>query len=82
MEDSGERALLWKVPATRLDDRIRELCARVVSADGDDLGPAISELKSALREHNNRLRKLAAGTLGLLWSSPKEPSTKDPSQST
>ena len=81
MEEVSERALICNVPPHRLDDRIRELCARVVAAEGDDLPPAISDLKAALREHNNRLRKLAASTLGFLWSSQKEPSVKDPNQS-
>ena len=82
MEGSGEAALVWQVPASRLDDRIRQLCARVVTSGEEDLGPAISELKAALREHNRRLRKLAADTIAFLWSSREEASTKDPTQST
>jgi hypothetical protein len=51
------------VPFHKLDDRIRELCAKVVAAEGDPLEPLISELKAALREHNNRLRQMAAAKL-------------------
>jgi hypothetical protein len=48
------------MPPRRLDDRIRELCAKVVAAQETDLEPSISELKAALREHAARLRKLVA----------------------
>jgi hypothetical protein len=46
-----------------LDDRVRELCARVVTAAEEELHPAIAELRSVLREHNRRLRALAAEKL-------------------
>jgi hypothetical protein len=36
------------------------LCAKVVNAREIDLPAAIAELNTALREHNIRLRKLAA----------------------
>lgn len=49
--------------ARRLEDHIRNLCAKVIAAREDEIEPAISELKSALREHNERLRKLAAAKL-------------------
>ena len=48
----------------RLEDRIRELCGKAVSAPDDELGPIIKELQAALREHNERLRQLAAQKLG------------------
>ena len=54
------------VPSRRLEDRIRELCARAVTATGAELEPLISELQSALREHNSRLRTLAAAKLANL----------------
>jgi len=53
----------FHVPFLRLDDRIRELCAAVVDTDELELGPLMSELRAALREHNRRLRKLAAAKL-------------------
>ena len=42
----------------RLEDRIRDLCAKVIAADGAELEPAIQELQTALREHIDRLRQL------------------------
>ena len=49
--------------ARRLEDRIRELCARAVAAQDSELDPIFSALQRALREHNDRLRKLAAEKL-------------------
>jgi hypothetical protein len=51
------------VTAPRLEDRIRTLCADVVAAEGDHLEPSLSELKAALHEHTERLRKVAAAKL-------------------
>ena len=55
------------VPTRRLEDRIRQLCADAVaaSASASDLEPVITELKVALHEHTERLRKLAASKLAL-----------------
>ncbi|MFY9741512.1 MAG: hypothetical protein WAK21_05880 [Candidatus Sulfotelmatobacter sp.] len=52
-----------KSPVDRppLDDRIRELCA--VIASGEQNLRALVELQSALHEHNQRLRLLAARKL-------------------
>ena len=62
------------MPSRRLEDRIRDLCARVVSVDEKKLEPLIAELQSALHEHTGRLRKLAADKL----SNPSLPSRKGP----
>jgi hypothetical protein len=48
------------MPPRRLEDRIRQLCAKAVAAPESDLEPVITELKVALHEHTERLRKLAA----------------------
>jgi hypothetical protein len=48
----------------RLADRIRELCDEAVNATDDDVASIIKELQVALREHNERLRQLAAQSLG------------------
>lgn len=45
-----------------LDDHIRELCHRVVAAEGPGWS-LVAELRAALREHNQRLRNLAARQL-------------------
>ncbi len=44
----------------RLEDRIRELCRITLAASEDELEPIILELKAALHEHSQRLRKMAA----------------------
>jgi hypothetical protein len=49
--------------ARRLEDHIRELCARAVDAQDSELDAIFSALQNALREHNQRLRKLAAAKL-------------------
>jgi hypothetical protein len=49
--------------ARRLEDRIRELCARAVAAKDAELGTIFFALQDSLHEHNNRLRKLAAAKL-------------------
>jgi hypothetical protein len=46
-----------------LEDRIRELCAKAVVARLDELEPIFSELKSALQENTERLRKTAVAKL-------------------
>lgn len=50
----------------RLEDRIRELCALAVRAEEPRLEIILSELQSALREHTERLRRLAAAKLTML----------------
>jgi hypothetical protein len=48
----------------RLEDRIRELCARaVVTTDLNELDAILKQLRPALREHIELLRKLAAERL-------------------
>jgi Cdc6-like AAA superfamily ATPase len=47
-----------------LDDRIRELCAKVVAATDGDFREAMSELRSALHEHTQQLRKKVVQQLG------------------
>jgi hypothetical protein len=45
----------------RLEDKIRELCARSISAREDEL-TIIADLKAALREHVERFRNVVATT--------------------
>jgi len=76
----GMEAELWEqiplgMPSRRLDDRIRELCAKVVAATEEEVEPAISELQAALREHTSRLRKLAVTKLTGVLSSRNNRST-------
>jgi len=46
-----------------LEDRLRELCAKVIMAQGDELSTTLAELKEALAEHSKRFRKLATERL-------------------
>jgi len=48
----------------RLEDRIRDLCAKTITAStGDELESVLVRLKSALHEHTERIRKVAAAKL-------------------
>ena len=69
IEAVSEFPVSWNVSQHHLDERIRQLCAKVVASSDHDLGSSISELKAALREHNERLRTLAVAQLGRLWTS-------------
>jgi len=41
-----------------LDLRIRELCSKVIAASPSEFQAVLAELRAALREHNENLRKL------------------------
>ena len=50
------------VEPRRLEDRIRERCAKAVATpDPTEFNEVIQQLREALREHARRLRQLAAG---------------------
>jgi hypothetical protein len=51
------------VPSSRLEDRIRELCARAVESDDADLSSVMSDLRSALQQHVEKIRTLAVRQL-------------------
>jgi hypothetical protein len=55
------------VPFFDLDDRIRELCAKIAAAREAEVEPVLRpvffELKFALHQHAEQLRRLAAGVL-------------------
>jgi hypothetical protein len=56
-------AVLPAMPvARRLEDRIRDLCTKAVAAGSGELNPVLSELKAALHEHTQRLRRMAAAS--------------------
>ena len=50
---------IFPVSPRRLDIRIRELCARAVSADDKSFAPILSELRLALHEHAAKMREMA-----------------------
>jgi len=52
------------VPQRRLEDRIQDLAGKAVAAhDPEELADVLRQLRAALREHADRLRKLAAEKL-------------------
>jgi hypothetical protein len=51
------------MPFRRAEDRIRELCHQVVIADDATFVGALSELRSALREHVEHLRRMTVNQL-------------------
>jgi hypothetical protein len=51
------------LPSDQLKDRIRELCAKAVSATGAELDATLAELQKALHQHTEELRKQAADKL-------------------
>jgi len=51
------------VPYRRLEDRIRELCSKAVSSDDSEFPSVMSELRSAMREHIEKIRTLAVRQL-------------------
>ena len=66
--DSWNIPIAWDirylVPSRRLEDRIRELCAKAVADDDPaDFNEIMQKLRESLREHANRLRELAARKL-------------------
>jgi len=46
------------MPARRLEDRIRELCCRVLYTTGADWSAAVYELQAAIQEHSLRVSNL------------------------
>lgn len=50
-------------PQRRIEDRIRELCAKAVAATDGDLEPALQELSQLLRETIGHMRRSATRLL-------------------
>jgi len=48
---------------TTLEDRIRDLCAKAVSADAAESEEILAELRAALREHMRFARMMSAASL-------------------
>lgn len=51
------------IPGRRLEDRIRELCAKAATASDAETAQVLQELRDALHEHARHLRALAAEKL-------------------
>lgn len=61
-----QRALMsprTSMPSRRLEDRIRELCARAVYTKGAEWEAILGELRVAIQEHLLRLANLAAAAI-------------------
>jgi hypothetical protein len=61
------------VPSRRLEDRIRELCALAVGANASNFAETLAELRSALHEHTEQLRRLARQQLALAKGMARTP---------
>ena len=48
------------MPARRLEDRIRELCARALYEKGPEWAATVHELQLAIQEHTLRVANLAS----------------------
>jgi hypothetical protein len=44
-----------ELPGRRIEDRIRELCARIAVAQGEEVAEMLSELQIAMHEHARRV---------------------------
>lgn len=60
----GQKAVaLCRVPYRRLEDRIRELCSKAVTSDDAEFPELMSELRSAIHQHVQKIRTLAVREL-------------------
>ena len=64
---------LHLVPSRRLEDRIRELCALATAANTSNFADVLAELRLALHEHSEQLRKLARQQLALARGMARTP---------
>jgi hypothetical protein len=63
--------LLWPVVnLLPLDERVRRLCAKLITAKDHELEEVVVELRSALQEHSNFVRRIASRTLIKLRDKP------------
>ena len=52
------------MPSRRLEDRIRGLCCKALTANTSELEAIFTDLKSSLHEHSERLRQTMIMKLG------------------
>ena len=52
--------MLSLMPARRLEDRIRDLCARALHEEGQEWAATIHELQAAIQEHGLRVANLTS----------------------
>lgn len=68
---------MWVSKRNTLEDRIRTLCRKAVSAKEPELTPILAELRFALREHIQFMRRMTAATLKPLQAKIVHPSEID-----
>jgi hypothetical protein len=51
------------VELSSIDERVRQLCAKAVAAQGPEAEEILAELRDALREHARFVRLMSARTL-------------------
>jgi hypothetical protein len=61
------------VPSRRLEEQIRELCALATAAKTTNFAEVLAELRSALHEHAEQLRRLARQQLVLAKGMARTP---------
>lgn len=72
-----------RIPQRRVEDHIRELCARILVATDGDLKPALRELAQLLRGTIRHMRKSATSLLveGTPLAEPRRRATDNESSS-
>ena len=55
--------MIMRTPERRIDDRIRELCAKLKATSNSDLEPILQELLELVHQKMERLRRRAARLL-------------------
>ena len=62
---AGAASSAWGImpPARRIEDRIRQLCARVTSAHDLELVKVLAELRSAIHEYTRRSENRISATV-------------------
>ena len=58
----------------RTEDQIKELCARVIAAEGEELYSALAELRTVLRNHCEEVQNMALASVLKIPATP--PSTR------
>jgi len=60
------------LPGRRIEDRIRELCARIAVAPSEEVATILSELEIAMCEHARRLDNKTTATVIAWPESPRD----------
>ena len=58
-----QKSMVSVVELSSIDERVRQLCAKAASAQGQEAEQILAELREALREHARFVRLMSARTL-------------------